>query len=139
MLALAAPILALVVKDRVEGEYKRRAKEMAPDVLRAAAAKVAPKLDEMIGDFGDKLDAWVVTAGEELHREVLEVLNATQEARKGGVQDEGESYKEIEEQASRLKRSGSRIEDLRAALWAPPKVVVRVADDVGPPAPAPVP
>jgi small GTP-binding protein len=149
MLALAAPILALVVKDRVEGEYKRRAKDMAPEVLRAAAAKVAPKLDDMIGDFGDKLDAWVVTAGEELHREVLEVLHATQEARKSGAKDEGESYKEIEEQAAKLKRSGSRIEDLRAALWAP-EVAIRVAsgevpkggaggDDVGPPVPAPLP
>jgi small GTP-binding protein len=139
MLALAAPILALVVKDRVEGEYKRRAKELAPEVLRAAAAKVAPKLDEMIGDFGEKLDAWVVTAGEELHREVLEVLNATQEARKNGALDEGESHKEIDEQASKLKRSGARIEDLRAALWAPPKGAVRIADDVGPPVPAPAP
>jgi hypothetical protein len=110
---------------------------------------VAPKLDEMIGDFGAKLDAWVVTAGEELHREVLEVLRATQEARKGGVKDEAETYKEIDEQATRLKRSAARIEDLRAALWAPPPGAVRVAvgepggippgDDVGPPAPAPSP
>jgi small GTP-binding protein len=139
MLALAAPILALVVKDRVEGEYKRRAKELAPDVLRAAAAKVAPKLDEMISEFGEKLDAWVVTAGEELHREVLEVLHATQEARKNGSKDEGESHKEIDDQAAKLQRSGARIEDLRAALWAPPKGTVRVADDVGPPVPAPMP
>ncbi len=140
MLALAAPILALVVKDRVEGEYKRRAKELAPDVLRAAAGKVAPKLDEMISEFGAKLDAWVVTAGEELHREVLEVLNSAHEARKAGERDEAQAKDEIEEQAARLAKSATRLEDLRAALWGgAPREKVRVADDVGPPVPAPMP
>jgi small GTP-binding protein len=143
MLALAAPILALVVKDRVEGEYKRRAKDLAPEVLRAAAAKVAPKLDEMISEFGAKLDAWVVTAGEELHREVLEVLNAAQVSRRAGVQGVEEAHLEVDEQASKLKRAGTRIEDLRAALWTPagaPKAPPHhVGDDVGPPVPSPLP
>jgi hypothetical protein len=136
MLALAAPILALVVKDRVEGEYKKRAKDLAPGVLRAAASKVAPKLEEMITEFGEKLDAWVVTAGEELHREVLEVLHAVQDARKLGARDETEAHQEIDEHAAKLKRVTGRIEDLRAGLWAPKKEPVRVADDMGPPAPA---
>ena len=38
--------------------------------------KIGPKLDEMIQEFAARLDAWVVTAGEELHREVIEVLSA---------------------------------------------------------------
>jgi small GTP-binding protein len=141
MLALAAPILALVVKDRVEGEYKRRAKELAPDVLRAAAAKVAPKLDEMIAEFGAKLDAWVVTAGEELHREVLEVLNAAQAARTDGAKTEEESHREVDEQATKLKRAASRIEDLRAALWggSAGRPRERTSDNVGPPIPASLP
>ena len=47
-----------------------------PGVLRAVSEQIGPKLDQMIEDFTKKLDAWVVTAGEELHREVLEVLIA---------------------------------------------------------------
>jgi small GTP-binding protein len=142
MLALAAPILALVVKDRVEGEYKRRAKDLAPEVLRVAAAKVAPRLDEMISEFGTKLDAWVVSAGEELHREVLEVLNAAQDARKAGAQSDDEAHREVDEQASKLKRAATRIEDLRAALWTPAHAArgnVPIADDVGPPVPTSLP
>jgi hypothetical protein len=141
MLALAAPILALVVKDRVEGEYKRRAKELAPEVLRAAAAKVAPKLDEMITEFGSRLDAWVVTAGEELHREVLEVLNAAQESRQNGAKSEEDNRREVEEQSSKLQKAASRIEDLRAALWVTPgaRPPQRTSDDVGPPVPAAAP
>ena len=65
------------MRDKVEVETrKKRAKELAPDVLREAATQVGPKLDEMIEEFAKQLDAWVVTAGEELHREVLEVLDA---------------------------------------------------------------
>ena len=32
--------------------------------IAEAAQKLGPKLEEMIGDFAQKLDAWVVTAGE---------------------------------------------------------------------------
>ncbi len=136
LLAGAAPVLALFVKERVEGEYKKRAKELAPEVMRAAAAKVAPKLDELIDDFGQKLDAWVVTAGEELHREVLEVLNAAQQARAAGSQDETVARQEIDAQGARLSKATAKIEDLRGALWAP-KERVRIADGDGPPAPSP--
>ena len=139
LLAGAAPVLAMFVKGKAEEEYRKRAKELAPEVMRAAAAKVAPKLDEMIDDFGQKLDAWVVTAGEELHREVLEVLHAAQTARVGGVQDEAEVRREVEAQAARLQKASSRVEDLRAALWVP-KERVRIAtggDGDSPPLPTP--
>ncbi len=135
LLAGAAPVLALVVKGKVEGEYRKQAKQMAPEVLRAAAAKVAPKLDEMIDDFGQKLDAWVVTAGEELHREVLEVLHASRTAREGGAQDEAGARRDIDAQAARLLKAHGRLEDMRAALWVPHEARVRIADGDPPPAP----
>ena len=127
MVAVAGPVLALVMKGRVEEEFKKQAKERAPEVLRLAASKVAPKLDEMIDDFGQKLDAWVVTAGEELHREVLEVLRATQTARAGGAADAENARAEVDAQAARLGQARARIEALRTALWMP-KDKVRIAD-----------
>ena len=89
-LIAAAPVLAIVFKDKVDAEYKKRAKEVAPDVVRQAAERIGPKLDEMLEEFAQKLDAWVVSAGEELHREVLEVLNATKDAREKGGKDENQ-------------------------------------------------
>jgi len=120
-LAVAAtgPVLALVLKGRVEEEFKKQAKERAPDVMRAAAAKVAPKLDEMVDGFGATLDAWVVSAGEELHREVLEVLRGTREARERGDADEAKAREEVDAQAERLALGRARIEELRAAIAAP--------------------
>jgi hypothetical protein len=61
---------------------------MAPEVMRETAKKVAPKLDALIEEFAQKLDTWVVNAGEELHRVVVEVLRATKDARDGGQTDE---------------------------------------------------
>ncbi len=128
ILLVAAPITAMVLKGRIEGEYRNRAKELAPDVVRQAAAKIAPKMDEIIDDFAQKLDAWVVSAGEELHREVLEVLKAALEARSGGTQDDAAALKEVDGQEKQLVEAKEKIEKTRAALWEP-KEKVRVASE----------
>lgn len=117
LLTLAAPILALAVKGRVDAEYKKRAKELAPNVLRQTAEKVAPKLDEMVDAFAEKLDMWVVTAGEELHREVLEVLYFTKSSQAAGARDLDEVKREIEGDRQKLDDVKTKIESLRANLW----------------------
>jgi len=71
LMLVAAPILALTARDRINSEYKRIAKERTPVVIREVATKVGPKIDEMIEDFAKRLDTWIVTAGEELYREIL--------------------------------------------------------------------
>jgi small GTP-binding protein len=125
---LGAPALALFVRDRIDAEYKKQAKEQAPDIIRSAAKQVGPKLDEMIEDFAKKLDAWVVTAGEELYREILEVLNAARDARAKGDKDEAAAKAEVDAQEQRLDKAKGRVEELRSALWAPKEQKVRVAD-----------
>jgi hypothetical protein len=81
---------------------------------------VGPKLDELIEEFARKLDAWVVSAGEELHREVVEVLRATRDARGTGPGgDEAAAANAVAEQTATLARVTERIEKLRADLWAP--------------------
>ncbi|MGC4079436.1 MAG: dynamin family protein [Rubrivivax sp.] len=125
---LGAPALALLVRDRIDAEYKKQAKEQAPDIIRNAAKQIGPKLDEMIEDFAKKLDAWVVSAGEELYREILEVLNAARDARTKGDKDEAAAKAEVDAQEERLKKAHGRVDELRAALWAPKEQKVRVAE-----------
>jgi len=132
LLALAAPVLAVVVKDRVEGEYRKRAKEQAPEVLRATAAKVGPKLDEMIDEFAQRLDAWVVTAGEELHREILEVLHATRAAKAEAGADDAAMQAETTEQEARVGAAIARVEALRGALWVPKEAAIATIVSPGP-------
>src|SRR6202022_3226514 len=89
VLAVAGPaIFAMFARGKIHEELKKRANELAPEVMRETAKKVAPKLDELVEEFAQKLDGWVVSAGEELHRGVVEVLRATRDARGAGQNDE---------------------------------------------------
>lgn len=117
VLLAAAPVLAFVLKDKVDAEYKKRAKELAPQVVRDVAARVAPKLDEMIDQFAQKLESWVVTTSEELQREVFEVLSASKAARADGAIDEGAAKATLDAQATRLTDVRTRLEGLRSGLW----------------------
>ncbi|WP_437317795.1 dynamin family protein [Sorangium sp. So ce385] len=117
ILALAAPVLAVYVKEKVEAETRKKAKEMAPVALREAATRIGPKLDEMIQEFASRLDAWVVTAGQELHREVIEVLKAAREERVRAEPSSETQLKACDDQAEALKALTARLEGLRSALW----------------------
>ncbi|HZU84773.1 MAG TPA: dynamin family protein, partial [Polyangiaceae bacterium] len=121
LLAVAGPaIFAMFARGKIHEELKKRANELAPEVLRETAKKVAPKLDELIEEFARKLDAWVVSAGEELHREIVEVLRATKEAREAGQSDEAAARDAVEGQAAALGSVTERIEKLRGTLWSLP-------------------
>ncbi|WP_434045281.1 MULTISPECIES: dynamin family protein [Sorangium] len=117
ILALAAPVLAVYVKDKVEAETRKKAKEMAPVALREAAVRIGPKLDEMIQEFASRLDAWVVTAGQELHREVIEVLKAAREERERVEPSSETQLKACDAHAEALQGLTARLEGLRSALW----------------------
>lgn len=117
VLLAGAPVLGWFARERIKSEYKRIAKDRTPEVLREVAAKVGPKVDEMIDAFAQKLDAWVVSAGEELHREMLEVLKAAKEARSHGVERSASARAETEVQAAKLVKTKARLAQLRAGLW----------------------
>jgi ribosome biogenesis GTPase A/uncharacterized coiled-coil protein SlyX len=127
LLALAAPVLAVYVKEKVELETKKRAKETAPAALREAASRIGPKLEEMINDLAQRLDTWVVTAGEELHREVIEVLEAARTERSSAQPGAEAATKTCDDQAHELGSVVGRLEGLRGSLWAAPAAAVASA------------
>jgi small GTP-binding protein len=117
LLAVAGPaIFAMFARGRVHEEVKKRAKELAPEVMRETAAKVAPKLEELIDGFVEKLDAWVVGAGGELQREVVEVLAATRQAKGESAHDAAKAAAEVDTQASALGAVTARLTKLRESL-----------------------
>ena len=115
----AAPLLAVYVRGKVETESKKRAKELAPITLRDAVAKIGPKLDEMVNQFASRLEAWVVNAGEELHREVIEVLSASRTEREKSQPSTEDAVKACDVQGEQLGAVNARLEGLRASLWTP--------------------
>ena len=118
ILTVAAPVLAVYVKGKIETETKKRAKELAPVAVREAAAKVGPKLDEMIQEFAQRLDAWVVTAGEELHREVIEVLCAAKAERADTALSVEAAVAACDAESKSLDGVMERLESLRSGVWA---------------------
>ena len=120
VLAVVGPaVFAMFARGKIHEELRKRAKELAPEVMRETAKQVGPKIDAMIDEFAQKLDAWVVSAGEELHREVVEVLRATRDARSAGDDDEVAAGAAVELQAMALAKVVDRLERLRASLWTP--------------------
>jgi ribosome biogenesis GTPase A len=119
LLLVAAPVLAVVVRGRVEAETKKRAIELAPNAIRDAAAKIQPKLDQMIDECAARLDAWVVTAGEELHKEVIEVLTTAKRDRSAQQQTTESALAACDAAAAELDAATARIDALRLSLRAP--------------------
>ena len=117
LLTLAAPLLALYVRDKVEVETRKRAKESAPQALREAAAQIRPKLDEMIDAFATELDAWVVRTSHEMYRGMLEVLTSARAEREHRQANNAQSLAALEDDARLLTAVRSKIESMRADLW----------------------
>ncbi len=115
LLLVAAPALALYNRDKTETLVRQRALEIAPSVIRGVAGSVGPKIDAMVDEFAERLDGWIVTAGQELHQEVIEVLKNVSSARLSG---EGDHEREAA-LCDRLERELSRLAERLTELKRP--------------------
>ena len=117
LLTLAAPILAVVLKERVAGEIKAQAKKNAPEVIGKAAAAVAPRFDQIVEDFAARLSDFVTAAGDALHRGISEVLDRALAERRAQGTDVKAREGELDAQAARLGEIEARLAALRERLW----------------------
>lgn len=116
VLLAAAPALALWNRDRTTLQVRSRALELVPLVLQDAAAKIGPKIDSMVDDFADRLDNWVVTATEELHGDIIDVLRHVSRDRTEG---HGSAGQEFESEQTRLRAISERLHVLRERVKRP--------------------
>jgi small GTP-binding protein len=117
LLTLAAPVIAIVLKERAAGQMKSQARLQAPQVITAAGAALAPRFDDAIDGFGDRLQDFVVQAGETLERGISEILDQALRERKASAEDRTMREAEIDALAGRLAEAQRDLEDTRAALW----------------------
>jgi len=113
VLLVAAPLLALYNRDKTEALVRRRALELAPTVIGGVAAKVGPKIDSMVDEFAERLDTWIVTAGQELHQEVIEVLRSVNSARAQNDEDRAREAALCDQLESELAALASRLSELQ--------------------------
>ena len=113
----AAPVLAYYLKGRVEAQTKQKAQEQATMALREATSKVGPKLDEMITEFTDRLEAWVVEAGKEVHREMIDILRATKKQHENQAPGAKAVTEACDDLAEELGKVQGRLEKLHDSFW----------------------
>jgi hypothetical protein len=117
LLTLAAPVLALVFKDRVDKEVKRKALANAPDAVRNVAHKIEPELLGAIDRFGDKLADFVTNVNEELRRSLIEILQTTKKTLAVESADKSAAVVEVESTLDKVRALNERVRLLRGALW----------------------
>jgi gas vesicle protein len=74
LVMLAAPILAIVIKDKLDEKTRALAKEEGVKAIRAAGAGVEEELVRVIEDYGEKLKTFVESAGDRLYHQIDEAL-----------------------------------------------------------------
>ncbi len=117
LLTLAAPVLALLFKDRADKEVKRKALQNAPDAVRNVARKIEPELLGAIDRFGEKLADFVTNANEELRRSLIEILQSTKKALAVESSDKSSAVVEVESALDKVRALNERVRLLRGALW----------------------
>jgi small GTP-binding protein len=121
VLALAAPVLAMVLRGRVATEVKAEAKEQGPVAVDRVAALIGPKLDEIIDGFGARLLEFVSQAGDALARGIADVLDQALRERRAADEKQATSgdAKQIDAWISNLRAIDERIAEIRQRVWAP--------------------
>jgi GTPase Era involved in 16S rRNA processing len=117
LMAGAAPLLAYYLRGRIEVQTKQKAKEQAAVALREAAAKVGPKIEAMVEEFAKRLDAWVIEAGKEVHREMLDVLTSARRERAAAAPDADRADMDCDALGKRLADIRERLLTMRTGLW----------------------
>jgi hypothetical protein len=119
-LALAAPLLAMVLRGRVATEVKAEAKEQGPVAIDRVAALIGPKLDEIIDGFGARLLEFVSQAGDALARGIADVLDQALRERKAAdaTHSAHADVKQIDASISNLRAIEERIAEIRQRVWS---------------------
>lgn len=78
LLTLSAPVLAFVMKDRVDTAVRERALEQGKQAITTAGLRVEDEFERVVADFRDRLRQFLEDAGERLYRQIGEALDRVQ-------------------------------------------------------------
>jgi hypothetical protein len=119
VLALAAPLLAIVFRGKIAKEIKDEAKERAPAAVDRVAALLGPKLEEAIDDFGARLGEFVAQAGAALARGIAEVLDRALVEKRShtGAAAASVEAQTIDGALRELRAIDEQIADVRQTIW----------------------
>jgi GTP-binding protein EngB required for normal cell division len=76
LISLATPVVALILKDKLEARIKQQATDAGLASIRSAAARADTQVAHVIDDFGLRLRQFIEDAGDRLYRQIDEALRA---------------------------------------------------------------
>jgi uncharacterized protein YaaN involved in tellurite resistance len=117
LMTLAAPVLALILRGKVAQEVKAEARQAAPEAVTKAAAALAPKLDEIVDQFVQRLQEFIAEAGAALARGIAEVLERALAERRSHAESVAPSAEALDQSLLALKAIEEHIAEIRQAVW----------------------
>jgi GTPase SAR1 family protein len=117
LMTLAVPVLALILRGKVAQEVKAEASRAAPEAVTKAAAALAPKLDEIVDQFVQRLQEFIAEAGAALARGIAEVLESALAERRRHAESLAGSVQALDQPLLALKAIEERIAEIRQSVW----------------------
>lgn len=117
LLTLAAPLLAVVLRERAGARIKAQAKKHAPEAIRRAGEAISPRFEEVVDAFADRLSEFIASAGNTLYRGISEVLDRALAERDREQADSAVADDELATQETALDAIDERLDRLRETLW----------------------
>ena len=117
LMTLAAPVLAIILRGKVAREVKAEARQAAPEAVNKAAAALAPKLDQIVDEFVQRLQEFIAEAGAALARGIAEVLERALADRRSHAESVAGSAEALDRSLMALKAIEERIAEIRQAVW----------------------
>ena len=87
-------------------------------MIKAAGQALAPRFDEAIDGFGERLTDFVTQAGEALERGISEILDYALKERRASAEDRAAREHDLDAQEALLGNVERELEAVRAELWA---------------------
>ncbi|MDX9720443.1 MAG: dynamin family protein [Myxococcota bacterium] len=76
LIALSTPVVAYLLRDRLDARVKTRATEAGMETIRQVSDRVEVEIVNIVDDFGERLRAFVEDAGDRLYRQIDEALRS---------------------------------------------------------------
>jgi gas vesicle protein len=115
LLTLSTPVLAVVLKGKVDEKIKEQAKKEGIAAIDEAQEEIERELIHIIRDYGERLKEFVESAGDRLYQQIEEVLRQVQSDVNDDL-DREELAEEVEEQIEAIREVAGKFEDARQEL-----------------------
>lgn len=118
LLTLAAPLVAVLLKERLSGQVRAQAAGAAPETIAKVGTLVEDKLGQIVEDFHGRLVDFLIAAGDALHRGIGELLDQALKERRVQGLDVATRTAELSTFVEQLEGVQKRLSSLRETLWA---------------------